>query len=118
MGVYWLEAEEAVGGAVARSYSRGVYDWPSLSMAGFQGGDLAALWAFLHGASDGRGAATGESLASDPKERTSVARVNPEFVRRLAALEAPDLERAAAEWLKCEGLVGLPKESAETVLRE
>lgn len=49
MGVYWLMAEEAEAAAVARSVSRGVYEYESLSMAGLQPDEFAALWGLLQG---------------------------------------------------------------------
>jgi hypothetical protein len=95
-----------------------VYDWPSLSMAGFQQDELAALSDVLRGTPGNREAATGSLLASDAVQGTSVACVSPEFVRRLAALEEPDIERAATEWAKSERFVGWPREGAAVVLRE
>jgi hypothetical protein len=118
MGVYWLEAEETEAAAIAGSVNRGVYDWPSLSMPGFQEDELAALWDVLQGTPGSDEAATGDRLASDAVQGTSVARVTPEFVRRLAALEEPDIERVTAEWVKFDGFAGWPREGAGVVLRE
>jgi hypothetical protein len=118
MGVYWLEAEESAAAAIARSESRGVYDWPSLSMAGLQHDELATLWAVLRGAPGDRAAATGDLLASDDVRGIAVARVSPAFVHRLAALEGPDIERAAAAWANSGGFTGYPREFAAIVLRE
>jgi hypothetical protein len=118
MGVYWLEAEEAVAGAIAGSEGRGVHDWSSLSMPGVQKAELVALWAVLRSAPGDFEAATGDVLASNTVQGTSVGRVTPEFVRRLAALEAPDIERTTAEWAKFGGLAERPAEYAGVVLRE
>ena len=87
MGVYWLRAEESAAAAIARSESRGVYDWPSLSLAGLRHAELAALWAVLRGAPGDR--ATGDLLASDDVQGTAVARVNPEFVGARRRAGAP-----------------------------
>jgi hypothetical protein len=87
-------------------------------MPGFQEDELAALWDVLRGTPGGDEAATGDRLASDAVQGTSVARVAPEFVRRLAALEEPDIERVTAEWVKSDGFAGWPREGAGVVLRE
>lgn len=118
MGVYWLEAAEASAAAIARSESRGVYDWPSLSLAGLRQEELADLWAVLRETPGDREAATGHLLASDAVQGTSVARVSPEFVRRLAALEGPDIKRAATAWAQSERFAEGSREGAVVVLRE
>lgn len=118
MGVYWLYAEESVAEVVARSQSRGVYDWPSLSMQGLKHDELAALWDVLVSATGDSGAATGDLLASDDTQGTSVVRVCPEFVRRLAALTEPDIERVAAMWANSGGFASASPEAAEVVLCE
>ncbi len=63
MGVYWLRAEESVAAVIARSESRGVYDWPSLSMQALKPSELAALWNILVSATGDAGARTGLGLA-------------------------------------------------------
>jgi len=118
MGVYWLKAEKSVAAVVARSESRGVYDWPSLSMPGLQHGELAALWDVLRSTPGDHGAATGDLLASDDVQGTSVVRVRLEFVRRLAALAEPDINRAAAAWVNSGGFVSASRDGAVVVLRE
>jgi hypothetical protein len=116
MAVYWLRAEESAAAAIARSESRGVYDWPSLSMAGLRHDELAALWGVLRGAPGDR--ATGDLLGSDDAQGITVVRVSPEFVHRLAALEGPDIERDAAAWADSGGFAGGSQEGAAVVLRE
>jgi hypothetical protein len=117
MGVYWLEAGEPAAAAIARSENRGCFDWPSLSMAGFRADELAALWNVVQDTPNGS-AAIGDQLSSDAVLRTSVARVTPEFVRGLAALKEPDIERVAEQWVKFSGFGGCSREGAAVVLRE
>jgi hypothetical protein len=117
MGVYWLEAEEAAAAVIARSESRGCFDWPSLSMAGFRADELAALWNVLRD-TPSDSAALGDQLSNDAALRTSVTPVTPEFVRRLAALKKPDIDRVAAQWVKFDGFAGCSREGAVVVLRE
>lgn len=118
MGVYWLRAEESAAGVIASSESRGVYDWPSLSMQGLQHGELAALWEVLVSPAGDCGAATGELLASDDTQRTFVVPVRPEFVRRLAALAEHDIKRSAAAWANSGGFASASPDAAVIVLCE
>jgi hypothetical protein len=82
-------------------------------MAGLRHDELAALWGVLRG-----DRATGDLLGSDDAQGTAVARVSPEFVHRLAVLEGPDIERAAAAWADSGGFARGSREGAEVVLRE
>lgn len=118
MGVYWLRAEESVAAVVARSESRGVYDWSSLSMQALKPSELAALWNILVSATGEGGAATGDLLASDDMQGTSVVRVSPDFVRRLAALAEPVIKRAAEMWANSGGIGSASQDAAVIVLCE
>jgi hypothetical protein len=118
MGVYWLRAEESVAAVIARSESRGVYDWPSLSMQALKPGELAALWDIFVSATGDAGAATGDLLASDETQGTSVVRVGPEFVRRLAALTEHEIKRAAEIWANSGGIGSASPDAAVVVLCE
>lgn len=118
MGVYWLIAPEEVAPLAAQSHSRGVYDWSSLSMAGFHERDFASLWSIVRLASHDLEAATGEILARHLFEQTQVSRINPKFIQRLAEMNEVEVVRVAAEWLMGEKPWNLPKENAEELLAE
>jgi hypothetical protein len=113
-GVYWLEAEESMANAIAKSYGRGVYDWPSLSMPAFDEDVLVALWAILRNAGNDE-AVTGAPLASDASKGTSVSRVKADFVQCLATLDGPAIESTITEWIKCQRLVGRRKFAEDTL---
>jgi hypothetical protein len=118
MGIYWLRAEETAGADIAKSESRGVYDWPSLSMSGLKQDELAALWVILRGTLGDREPATGDLLARDDVHGTSVTRVSPQFVRHLAELRDSDIGRAAEAWANSGRFAGYSREGGEVVLRE
>ena len=116
----WFLAEEGDAEAIASiatTEEHSFEDWPHLSLKGVGEMDLANLWGILRGEPDSLDSATGDLLFQEEDE-VFVCRVEPGFVKALAAVKPTAVKRIACEWNKSDELSDWGAAEVENALRD